>query len=83
MNFFRRLKFLSSCMQLYLQSIQTDKPGVGQTETAKKAEATRRVAANIKTLMLDLFHNPPSFKSAVHYSWKKEAATPEAVRSDG
>ena len=29
-----------------------------------------KVTTNIDTLIKDLFHNPPSYKSLVHLSWK-------------
>lgn len=64
-----KLQYFSSCMQIYTQNHsgkETD------AEAIKRAEIIRRTSANIKSLILDLFHNPPHFKDAIHLSWKKE-----------
>ncbi|OQV13467.1 Apoptosis inhibitor 5 [Hypsibius exemplaris] len=69
-----KLQYLSSCMQLYGQKIQTLKLSGTDAEAIKKSEVTRRVITNIKSLILDLFHTPPHFKDSVHLSWKKDSS---------
>ncbi|GAU88116.1 hypothetical protein RvY_00871 [Ramazzottius varieornatus] len=66
-----KLQYFSSCMQLYMQKSFGKE---SDADAIKRAEATRRTTANIKSHILEFFHNPPHFKDTIHLSWKKENA---------
>ncbi|EDS43559.1 apoptosis inhibitor [Culex quinquefasciatus] len=72
-DFRSRLQYLARGTQGYIKKLQEAVKGK-TTEEMKSDENQIKVTAlrttsNISTLIRDLFHTPPSFKSAIHLSW--------------
>lgn len=69
-----RLQYFARGIQGYIKKLR-EAIG-GKTEDELKSEENQlkvvalRTTNNINTLIKDLFHSPPSFKSIVHLSWK-------------
>lgn len=72
-DFRSRLQYLARGTQGYIKKLQEAVKGK-TTEEMKSEENQIKVTAlkttsNISTLIRDLFHTPPSFKSVIHLSW--------------
>ncbi|XP_074108268.1 apoptosis inhibitor cassowary [Cotesia typhae] len=69
-----RLQYFARGIQGYIKKLR-EAIG-GKTEEELKTEENRlkvvalKTTNNINTLIKDLFHSPPSFKSVIHLSWK-------------
>lgn len=84
-DFRSRLQYLARGTQGYIKKLQEAVKGK-TTDEMKSEENQIKVTAlkttsNISTLIRDLFHTPPSFKSVIHLSWvvqktKGESKTP-------
>lgn len=61
------------CISSYVKKLQEDikgnKPSDPKTEEEKLKIIGLKTTSNIQTLIRDLFHSPPSFKSVVRLSW--------------
>lgn len=72
-DFRSRLQYLARGTQGYIKKLQ--EAVKDKTTEEKKSEENQikitalRTTSNISTLIRDLFHTPPSFKSAIHLSW--------------
>lgn len=59
----------------YVKKLQEEIKGIEKNHSSAKTEEEKlkiiglKTTSNIQTLIRDLFHTPPSFKSAVHLSW--------------
>lgn len=72
-DFRARLQYLARGTQGYVKKLQEDvkgkKPDTPKTEEEKLKIIGLKTTSNIQTLIRDLFHSPPSFKSIVRLSW--------------
>ncbi|XP_058120078.1 apoptosis inhibitor 5 homolog isoform X1 [Anopheles ziemanni] len=72
-DFRSRLQYLARGTQGYIKKLQ--EAVKGKTAEEMKSEENQikatalKTTSNISTLIRDLFHSPPSFKSVVHLSW--------------
>ncbi|XP_053694086.1 apoptosis inhibitor 5 homolog isoform X2 [Sabethes cyaneus] len=72
-DFRSRLQYLARGTQGYIKKLQ--EAVKDKTTEEKKSEENQikitalKTTSNISTLIRDLFHTPPSFKSAIHLSW--------------
>ncbi|XP_077518034.1 apoptosis inhibitor cassowary [Amblyomma americanum] len=84
-DFKLRLQYLARGVQGYIKklrlALQGKKPAELKTDENKLKVAALKTTSNINVLIRDLFHVPPSFKSAITLSWKP-AATNEKPASD-
>uniref|UniRef100_U5EYE7 Putative apoptosis inhibitor 5/fibroblast growth factor 2-interacting factor 2 n=1 Tax=Corethrella appendiculata TaxID=1370023 RepID=U5EYE7_9DIPT len=81
-DFRSRLQYLARGTQGYIKKLQEAIKGKSNDEM-KSEESQIKVTAlkttsNISTLIRDLFHSPPSFKSIIQLSW----VTPKAKKLD-
>ncbi|XP_065092825.1 apoptosis inhibitor 5 homolog isoform X2 [Ochlerotatus camptorhynchus] len=72
-DFRSRLQYLARGTQGYIKKLQEAVKGktveeMKSEENQMKATALK-TTSNISTLIRDLFHTPPSFKSVIHLSW--------------
>lgn len=69
-----RLTYLARGVQNYIKKLKDSlgaaKKGQLQSEEDKMKEMALKTTTNIQTMIRDLFHIPPSFKSVVALSWK-------------
>jgi len=72
-----RLQFLARGVQSYIkklrESLSTASKGTGDandSEENKLKLIALKTTTNINSLIRDLFHTPPSFKTTLHLSWK-------------
>ncbi|XP_061630101.1 apoptosis inhibitor 5 isoform X1 [Phyllopteryx taeniolatus] len=69
-----RLQYFARGLQVYIRQLRVALQG--KTGEALKTDENKikvvalKITNNINVLIKDLFHNPPSFKSAVTLSWK-------------
>lgn len=72
-DFRSRLQYLARGTQGYIKKLQ--EAVKGKTTEEMKTEENQikatalKTTSNISTLIRDLFHTPPSFKSVIHLSW--------------
>lgn len=73
-----RLQYFARGIQGYIKKLR--EAISGKTEDELKTDENKlkvialKTTNNINTLIKDLFHSPPSFKSIIHLSWKTLAA---------
>lgn len=69
-----RLQYFARGIQGYIKKLREAITGKSEEELKTEENQLKVVALkttnNINTLIKDLFHSPPSFKSAVELSWK-------------
>ncbi|XP_067125412.1 apoptosis inhibitor 5 [Centruroides vittatus] len=74
-----RLQYLARGIQGYIKKLKEALHGkVGselKTEENKIKVVALRTTSNINTLIKDLFHNPPSYKSTITLSWKPPSSS--------
>lgn len=84
-DFRSRLQYLARGTQGYIKKLQEAVKGKTAEEMRSEENQIKATAlkttSNISTLIRDLFHTPPSFKSVIHLSWvplktKGDAKTP-------
>jgi hypothetical protein len=72
-----KLQYFAKGTQNYIKELRHSLANV-TTQADKESEENKirrvalKVTTNIDTLIKDLFHNPPSFKSSITLSWKQE-----------
>lgn len=78
-DFRLRLQYFAQGCQVYIKQLKLSLQGKTgpalQEEENKIKVVALRTTSNINSLIKDLFHNPPSFKSSVTLSWKSPAKT--------
>ncbi|XP_019750426.1 apoptosis inhibitor 5 [Hippocampus comes] len=78
-----RLQYFARGLQVYIRQLRVALQGkTGQalkTDENKIKVVALKITNNINVLIKDLFHNPPSFKSAVTLSWKPVQKTEAAA----
>lgn len=83
-EFRSRLQYLARGTQGYIKKLQESIKGKTQEELSSdenKIKVTAlKTTSNISTLIRDLFHSPPSFKSVVHLSWINRKQTAQQER---
>ncbi|XP_037110823.1 apoptosis inhibitor 5 isoform X1 [Syngnathus acus] len=78
-----RLQYFARGLQVYIRQLRVALQG--KTGEALKTDENKikvvalKITNNINVLIKDLFHNPPSFKSAVSLSWKPVQKTEAAA----
>ena len=69
-----RLQYFARGIQGYIKKLREAISGKTEEELKTEENQLKVVALkttnNINTLIKDLFHSPPSFKSIIHLSWK-------------
>ncbi|XP_014213934.1 apoptosis inhibitor 5 [Copidosoma floridanum] len=69
-----RLQYFARGIQGYIKKLREAINGKSEEELKTKENQIKVIALkttnNINTLIKDLFHTPPSFKSVIHPSWK-------------
>lgn len=69
-----RLQYFARGIQGYIKKLREAINGKTEEELKTKENQIKIIALkttnNINTLIKDLFHTPPSFKSVIHPSWK-------------
>lgn len=69
-----RLQYFARGIQGYIKKLREAISGKSEEELNSEENQLKVVALkttnNINTLIKDLFHSPPSFKSVIHLSWK-------------
>ncbi|KAI4489840.1 hypothetical protein M0804_004022 [Polistes exclamans] len=69
-----RLQYFARGIQGYIKKLREAISGKSEEELNTEENQLKVVALkttnNINTLIKDLFHSPPSFKSVIHLSWK-------------
>jgi len=69
-----RLQYFARGIQGYIKKLREAISGKTEEELKSEENQLKVVALkttnNINTLIKDLFHSPPSFKSIIHLSWK-------------
>ncbi|XP_076278620.1 apoptosis inhibitor cassowary [Lasioglossum baleicum] len=69
-----RLQYFARGIQGYIKKLREAISGKSEEELKSEENQLKVVALkttnNINTLIKDLFHSPPSFKSVIHLSWK-------------
>jgi hypothetical protein len=72
-DFRLRLQYFAKGTQNYIKELRntlSNSDNNKENEENKIRRVALRVTTNIDTLIKDLFHNPPSFKSSITVSWK-------------
>ncbi|KAI1296737.1 Apoptosis inhibitor 5 [Halotydeus destructor] len=75
-DFKLRLQYLARCVQNYSKKLKESLELAKKTKDALQTDENKmrlvalKTTNNISTLIRDLFHTPPSFKSQVTLSWK-------------
>lgn len=82
-DFRKRLQYFARGLSVYIRQLRLALQGKSREDLKNKPENKLKLTAlktcnNINTLVKDLFHNPPSYKSSITLSWKLSAAAPEA-----
>lgn len=80
-----RLQYFARGIQGYIKKLREAISGKSE-EQLKSDENQMKVVAlkttnNINTLIKDLFHSPPSYKSVVHLSWKTSTTDKKTEKS--
>lgn len=71
-DFRLRLQYFARGARVYLKEIQSSMNGKSSKGDENDIKAVAlRTCNNLNTLIKDLFHNPPSYKSTINVSWKK------------
>ncbi|KAJ8676376.1 hypothetical protein QAD02_012163 [Eretmocerus hayati] len=69
-----RLQYFARGIQGYIKKLREAIHGKSEADLKTKENQIKVIALkttnNINTLIKDLFHSPPSFKSVIHLSWK-------------
>ncbi|XP_014234899.1 apoptosis inhibitor 5 [Trichogramma pretiosum] len=69
-----RLQYFARGIQGYIKKLREAIHGKSEEDLKSKENQIKVIAlkttSNINTLIKDLFHSPPSFKSVIHPSWK-------------
>ncbi|XP_076805190.1 apoptosis inhibitor 5-like [Clavelina lepadiformis] len=73
-----RLQYFARGLQVYIKQLKASLEGKTPTQLRSEPENRIKVIAlktcnNVNTLLRDLFHNPPAYKSSVQVSWKKQS----------
>lgn len=72
-----RLQYFARGIQGYIKKLREAISGKSEEELKSEENQLKVVALkttnNINSLIKDLFHSPPSFKSIIHLSWKTTA----------
>lgn len=80
-----RLQYFARGIQGYIKKLREAISGKTEEELKSEENQLKVVALkttnNINTLIKDLFHSPPSFKSVIHLSWKT-SVTDKKVTTD-
>ncbi|CAG2056907.1 unnamed protein product [Timema podura] len=88
-DFKLRLQYFARGIQGYIKKLREALHGKTaeelKTEENKIKVIALKTTSNINTLIKDLFHSPPSFKSVISLSWKPTtgAAVGHAIHKDG
>jgi hypothetical protein len=71
-DFKLRLQYLARGVQNYIKKLRESlsSAGDGESDENKLKFIALKTTTNINTLIRDLFHSPPTFKSVIHLSWK-------------
>ncbi|XP_041366505.1 apoptosis inhibitor 5-like [Gigantopelta aegis] len=73
-DFKLRLQFFARGVQVYIKQLRAALQGKAgdslKTEENKLKVVALKTTSNINTLIKDLFHTPPAYKSSVSLSWK-------------
>ena len=71
-DFKLRLQYLARGVQNYIKKLRESlsAAGDGESDENKLKFIALKTTTNINTLIRDLFHSPPTFKSVIHLSWK-------------
>jgi len=82
-DFRTRLSYMARGARVYVSELK--KQLAGKTENQLKEDdycqkqlIAHKTCNNVNTIIKDLFHNPPSYKTAVNLSWKKKAQSVNA-----
>lgn len=83
-DFRLRLQYFARGTKVYINEIQASLAGKTPKELQNETENQIKLIAlktcnNVNTLIKDLFHNPPSYKSSVNLSWKKVPSKAKAA----
>lgn len=74
-----RLQYFARGIQGYIKKLREATSRVSEEELKSEENQLKIVALkttdNINTLIKDLFHSPPSFKSLIHLSWKSPVSS--------
>lgn len=86
-EFKKRLQYMSRWSMAYVKRLREVLKAV-ENDVAKTAEnkvklAALKTMANINTMVKELFHNPPSFKSTITLSFKPVDAIKNAAEENG
>ncbi|XP_039247768.2 apoptosis inhibitor 5-like [Styela clava] len=99
-DFRKRLQYFARGLALYIKQLRMALQGKTREQLKSEPQSKLKVVAlktcnNINTLVKDLFHNPPSYKSSINLSWKpatteadpkqaqkRPASTPSATNGD-
>ncbi|XP_043223008.1 apoptosis inhibitor 5-like isoform X2 [Amphibalanus amphitrite] len=74
-----RLQYLARGTQAYIKSLREAlKDADLKSEENKLRAVALKTTSNINTMIKDLFHTPPSYKSTVSLSWKPQAGSATA-----
>lgn len=69
-----RLQYFARGVQVYIKHLRMALQGKTGTELKEEENkmkvAALKITSNINTMIKDLFHSPPSFKSVITLSWK-------------
>ncbi|XP_070568084.1 apoptosis inhibitor 5-like [Ptychodera flava] len=89
-DFRTRLQYFARGCQMYMKqlrlAVQGKKGEELKSEENKIKVVALKITSNINTLIKDLFHNPPSYKSVITLSWKpvqKQTPEPTAQKRPG
>uniref|UniRef100_A0A1B6EI71 Apoptosis inhibitor 5/fibroblast growth factor 2-interacting factor 2 n=1 Tax=Cuerna arida TaxID=1464854 RepID=A0A1B6EI71_9HEMI len=78
-DFRLRLQYFARGIQGYIKKLREALQGKSgddlKTEENKIRVVALKTTSNINTLIKDLFHSPPSFKSNIHLSWRPTQLT--------
>lgn len=72
-DFKLRLQYLARGVQNYIKKLReslSKAGGDGDSDENKLKFVALKTTTNINTLIRDLFHSPPTFRSVIHVSWK-------------
>lgn len=68
-DFRKRLQYFALGLNVYIRQLKSSLQNQSKEENKVKIVALK-TCNNINILIKDLFHNPPSYKSAIRLSWK-------------
>ena len=74
------MQYLARGTQAYIKSLREAlKDADLKSEENKIRAVALKTTSNINTMIKDLFHTPPSYKSTVSLSWKPQAGSATTV----